>query len=216
LDVKGYDRVMKRRRTFATISAATIAASLVAAALAAGACNGQVGAGAPVSEDSGNESVDSAPATGTTACVPGQQISCPCADAPPAVQVCSEDGTRYGPCACSEPVDSGGGSSTDAPSDASMRDGTVWWSDAGTCPKVANRCDSTSDAAPDVISDTMLFADCICGPGADQSTCIAGHDMQTYCTAYCVANNPGFEAYTSCRIEGGAGGFGFQCECSHP
>lgn len=38
------------------------------------------------------------------ACVPGIQISCPCpGGAPPGIQVCDGEGSRYSPCACTAP-----------------------------------------------------------------------------------------------------------------
>jgi hypothetical protein len=66
----------------------------------------------------------------------------------------------------------------------------------------------------------MRFNDCICGGSNDPNLaqCLGPNasNVAGKCNAYCKANNPGFETNTYCRVQGGAFGYVFHCECFQP
>ena len=108
------------------------------------------------------------------ACVPGQQVSCPCAGGGTGVQVCREDRTGYEPCGqCSAPT-------RDASSDTGF--------DTGVDATVDVAADAAIDA-PDTVQDavsTDVPVDAI-GPTSDAPT-----------TPFCTVTSP------NCGLPAGA------------
>jgi hypothetical protein len=78
--------------------------------------------------------------SGKEGCVPGQQVTCPCAGGGTGVQVCNADGAAYGACGACEPARDGSADAptSDAPSDAPSSDASD---------------DAPSDAANDAQGD---------------------------------------------------------------
>jgi hypothetical protein len=208
IGMQSTQRVRRRR-----LSCVGLLTCLGVVLVLAPSCNGGSGAAVAVQQDSGSEA--------GSACIPGRQVACPCVGGSTGAQVCGEDGTGYGVCACADggSVDAGGDAAPDAP----RFDGSVWWSDAGTCAAVANRCShgaANPDGGPDVLSADTSYNDCLCGgvndPNLAQCIGLNGSNVVARCDAYCKDNNPGFEAATYCHVEGGAFGPIFHCECLNP
>jgi hypothetical protein len=95
-----------------------------------------------------------------------------------------------------------GASVEDAGSDAAP-DAADAATDSGACA-VLQRCTNTSTpAVPPEISGTLADS-CAASSG--------GADLQTRCTAFCKAGNPGFASQTTCV----ASATTFQCRCVNP
>ena len=175
-------------------------------------CRGEVAASpAPEPQESGSEA--------GLACIPGQQVACPCVGGGAGAQVCNATGSSYEACICGDAglVDA----SRDAAPDA--RDASMWWSDAGTCNVVANRClhgAALPDGGPDILSADGQYDACLCEgtnePDLQECRGVNFSNVLPRCDAYCKANNPGYEASTYCSVTAGAGGPIFHCECSVP
>ena len=86
---------------------------------------------------------DSGDDDGSTPCVPGQQIACPCPGGTDGAQACNDAGTGYEPCVC--PGDDETGESGE--STGSMTSATTGTSDTGM----------TNDCAPDQTCDACAL-----------------------------------------------------------
>lgn len=83
---------------------------------------------------------------GAGLCVPGAQVGCACPDGADGVQVCEQDGTRYGPCDCAGTTGSGGASGGAGGAGGTGLDGGGGSAPGGpSCDgMVGNECQGTS------------------------------------------------------------------------
>lgn len=199
--------------------------SLIPALLLATACSSTPSEGDDTGTGTGTggsseASTSENPTTGSPdpACVPGQQIGCPCLDAPDGVQVCNAAGSGYEPCMCTGASGSDSDATTDATTNITTDPATTdpATTDITTDPGTSTSGETTSGETtlPDAttfLSDTSA-GESSTGGDAPYGPCPGGTDEECLDGEQCVTGNANGMPWSICTS--GECDFDAQCDAT--
>jgi hypothetical protein len=92
---------------------------------------------------------------GAGGCVPGQQVVCPCPGGEQGVQVCSPDGSTFGPCSCGAATESAGQTESDTEVESASGEGTTSAETCGNGVEDPGECPAACPQDCMAVDDTM-------------------------------------------------------------
>lgn len=147
-----------------------------------------IGGSSSASTGAGGGTASSTSTGGPLACIPGQQIACPCPGGEEGAQACREDGSGFGPClGCDTEGEGGSGATTGSGGDGGS-------GGAGGCEPAQNPCSIAANCG-EIDRGCGVVAEC---PSCESSSEYLSCNPRTHRCA-CTLADDNREAIDKCK-----------------